>query len=284
MGEVGGPAYGTSPGNLGNMAPGTVEAVVASPSYATGLGKEHTYADHAKRDNDGHRRIMTEKGIVDPYYGTDPAQLGNMAPGSVETEQPSTFWAASRTILEQCFALLTPSGHAIWIVKSYCREGAIVDFPGQWRAVAEDVGFVTLHEHHAMLVEDYGTQGGLFGEDTVHQTARKSFFRRLHEAKRPGLAIDYEVVLCMQKPGGGGEGERHGVEACISSPPYAGAGEVLSQHNGIDWSKAKEGGTTRTPAREASGLSYGSTPGQLGAMPPGTVAMVISSPPYAEAA
>ena len=34
--------------------------------------------------------------------------------------------------------------------------------------------------------------------------------------------------------------------ALVSSPPYAGAGEVLGTHNGIDWSKAQEGGTVAT--------------------------------------
>ena len=60
-----------------------VACVVSSPPYANGLGKEDTYADHAKREKDSHRSIMREKGIVDPFYGQHPAQLGNLPPGSV---------------------------------------------------------------------------------------------------------------------------------------------------------------------------------------------------------
>jgi hypothetical protein len=67
------------------------------------------------------------------------------------------------------------------------------------------------------------------------------------------------------------------VTGLVSSPPYAGAGEVLGSHNGIDYSKSKDGGKTKTPTREASGRNYGQTPGQLGAMPPGAL---ISSPPF----
>ena len=53
--------------------------------------------------------------------------------------------------------------------------------------LCENVWFQTLHEHHALLVEHHGTQRQLFDEeDTEHQTVRKSFFRRLHEAKRSG--------------------------------------------------------------------------------------------------
>jgi hypothetical protein len=210
------------------------------------------------------------------------------------------------------------------------RDGAIVDFPGQWRTLCESLGFVTLHEHHALLVEDHGTQGGLFGADTTHRTERKGFFRRLHEKKRPDLAINYEVVLCMQKRGdtapgslevcvssppfhdpravtgrdassadearqgrsvqrfneyGATEGQLGAMPAgrldlCLSSPPYAGAGEVLGPHNGIDYNKAaRPTGQALTPGRGM--YPYGQSEGQLGSLPAGTLQAVIASPPYA---
>ena len=61
----------------------------------------------------------------------------------------------------------------------------------------------------------------------------------------------------------------------VGSPPYEGC--LSSEKNGIDWSKAQEGGKVATPARQASGKGYGSSAGQLGAMPPGAV---VSSPPW----
>ena len=81
-------------------------------------------------------------------------------------EQPenTTFWS-EQTILEQTFAVLKPGGEAIWVVKAYCRDGHIVDFPGDWRRLCENVGFQTLHEHHALLVEHHGTQRQLFDEE-----------------------------------------------------------------------------------------------------------------------
>lgn len=411
--NLGNQGYGTAPGQLSALPPGSLDAalvpspdcVIASPPHLQGLGKEHTYADPVKREHDSHRRIMTEKKIADPYYGSDPAQLGNMAPGCLAdvalssppyaqsihdgngidaskltgnpaaghsqahaegyghsegqlgamaavvgkkevisdsisqplaNEPQDTFWSAARTILGQVFAVLRPGGYTIWIVKSYCREGKIVDFPGQWRALAEHVGFVTLHEHHAMLVETH-SEMGLFGEPVVMaRTARKSFFRRLYENAHPENAIDYEVVFCMQKapspvplppddawqqlplidgcvcsppwldqepshaqadtpsaqrlraepasvrgqrffattysttPGQLGKMPAGSIDLALTSPPYAGAGEVLGTHNGIDYSKSRTDGKRRTPAREASGLNYGTSPGQLGAMPPGT--------------
>jgi hypothetical protein len=284
-----------------------VGCCVSSPPYSHGLGKEHTYADHTKREDDSHRGIMQEKGIVDPYYGNDPAQLGNMpagtltaaiasppyadsttvdsraitdakthtrplgamqhlqhgyrqTPGQLGTEHGATFWTAAHQIVAQVVALLKPGGVAIWVVKNYVRDKQLVDFPGDCRRLCESLGLRTLHEHHAFLAEQHGTQGGLFGEDTQYQTARKSFFRRLAEAKG-SPAIDYEVVYCMVKdnPGFG-----RGIDAIVVSPPY-----VQSVHagNGIDHSKL----TGNRPGRhtQAKVEGYGTSPGQLGAMPAG---------------
>lgn len=72
----------------------------------------------------------------------------------------------------------------------------------------------------------------------------------------------------------------HGVQGCVSSPPYAGGGQLMSPHNGIDWSKTTGTGKQLTPGRAM--LPYGSSPGQLGAMAPGSVEAIVSSPPYAE--
>jgi len=377
---------GTAPGQLGALPPGSLDAAIASPPHVHGLGKEHTYSDHAKRERDSHSGIYRDKGIADPYYGSDPAQLGNLPAGSLDAclssppyadgchrtggtntppavrgdgtafregqsmafthygsapaqlgnlpagsveaaissppyeasvtvghapekdiaravaaghtlasmgnpggqlryafeygtdpaqlgnEHGTTFWEASKQILEQVVALLKPNGIAVWVVKSYVREGQIVDFPGQWRTLCESLGLVTLHEHHALLVEDHGTQGSLFGADTTHRTERKSFFRRLHEKKRPDLAIDYEVVLCMQKREGTTAGN---VEVCVSSPPYA--AHTVHGNDGIDWARASNDGQTRG---QSAAADYGHTEGQLGAMPAGSLDACVSSPPY----
>lgn len=252
--------YGTSPGQLGAMPPGQVEACVSSPPYCHGLGKEHTYADHAKRERDSHRGIMREKGIVDPYYGSEPAQLGNMPASQLGTEHGMTFWAAAQEILAHVYALLRPGGMAVWVVKAYVRDGQIVDFPGDWRQLAESLGFVTLHEHHALLVEEHGTQGGLFGAEVQVTVARKSFFRRLAE-RNGSPAIDFEVVLCMQKLAGGAEG----LSAAISSPPY-----IQSVHDGNGIDPAKLTGNRPGKHTQANAEGYGRTPGQLGSMPAGT--------------
>jgi hypothetical protein len=85
------------------------------------------------------------------------------------------------------------------VVKSFVKNKQIVDFPGQWQALCEAVGFTTLHYHRAWLVEDRGTQIDFMGNPITRTVERKSFFRRLAE-KNGSPHIDYEVVLCMVKP------------------------------------------------------------------------------------
>ena len=92
-------------------------------------------------------------------------------------------------------------GMAIWVVKAFVRKGRIVDFPGDWRRLCESQGFVTVCEHHAMLVKET-KHNGLF-EEITETKERKSFFRRLAE-KKGSPKIDYEVVLCSEKIGRAG--------------------------------------------------------------------------------
>lgn len=76
------------------------------------------------------------------------------------------------------------------------------------------------------------------------------------------------------------------VEAVIGSPPYAES--VNSKSHGIDWSKMdqkqtrhrRRGPGTKHEETFRNQLAYGETPGQMGAMPAGTVDAVVGSPPY----
>ena len=265
--EASGLNYGEHPGNLGNLPTGPLPMLaVSSPPFSrasSGGGIADTGLNVATQA--GQALVPGKRSYMLETIGDTTGQLG--------TTQGDTFWSAAAQIVAATFQLLTPGGHAIWVVKSYVREGKIVDFPGDWRRCCEAVGFLTLHEHHAMLVEEHGTQGGLFGEDTYHTTARKSFFRRLHERKRPDLAIDYEVVLCMVKPSECGDGGGH-VEACISSPPYA-----QSTTEPIELGSGKSTRATGQSAdRNKGDYYYGSTTGNLGNLP---IGCIISSPPYA---
>lgn len=77
------------------------------------------------------------------------------------------------------------------------------------------------------------------------------------------------------------------LQAAITSPPYADT--INSQSHGIDWSKTenstgnrKRGDGCKQGETFDAQLSYGQTPGQIGALPRGTLDALITSPPYAD--
>jgi hypothetical protein len=176
---------GETPGNLGNLradaagfdAALAAEGCVSSPPYAH---------DTISRD-----QRPGNPTYADRDYGQTPGQLGG--------ESGSDFWSAARVIVAQTFAALRPSGHAVWVVKDFIRAGVRVPFCDQWRMLCESVGFVTLHEHRALLVQTRGKQLAHDGNHKSLDIERKSFFRRLAESKG-SPRIDYEVVLCQHKP------------------------------------------------------------------------------------
>jgi hypothetical protein len=242
-------AYGSTPGNLGHLSAGQVAAVVSSPPFRDVNGKQSIGIDPAKHHSKpmGPHSCAFKQGL-----GCFPGQLAN--------DSPTTFWAAARQIVEQCYALLKPGGVALWVTKAYVRHKQRVDFPGDWRRLCEHVGFVTLHEHRAMLVEEYGVQGHLFGEAQAVTVKRASFFRILAE-KNGSPRIDWETVLCMQKPLTG-EGQ---VAMVVSSPPYT---STNTEPTALGRGKGTRG-TGNSADRNKGDYHYGRTPGQLSAMPLG---------------
>jgi len=183
--------YGSTPGNLGNLRADErgFAAAVSSPPYE---GNQVGRGEPGLRKSTGGSNGEPDK-VLDAMqfgYSDTPENIGN--------DSGDNFWSAAREIVAQTYAALRPGGHACWVVKSFVRNKQIVDFPGQWRALCESVGFVTLHEHRALLTEDRGTQYALDGNHKRNMTERKSFFRRLAE-KKGSPRIDFEVVLCMVK-------------------------------------------------------------------------------------
>lgn len=163
-----------STGNLATMPVTNFEAAVSSPPYNEArVGKE------SGQESCG----------IGAQYGETAGQLG----GSDD------FWLAARAIVEQVYQVLEPGGHAAWVVKDYVKNKQVVPFCDQWRQLCEAVGFVTLHEHRAMLVHHKGKQATLEGGVHEIKSESKSFFRRLAE-KKGSPRIDWEIVYCMEKP------------------------------------------------------------------------------------
>ena len=136
-------------------------------------------------------RYVKEKRLFGDY-GSSEGQLGQ--------ETGPTFWAASRQILEQVYKVLAPGGHAIWVLKMFVKSGRLVDFPGQWERLCQSVGFRTVCKHRAWRNKDADVvQITLDGEEMSMEKWYKSFFRHLCE-KKGAPRIDWELVLCMEKP------------------------------------------------------------------------------------
>ena len=176
-----------TPGNLGNLKPGEVEAIISSPPFEKQLHqtKGGMLAPHQRKE---YGRNESAASVQAREYGKSEGQLGN--------DKGETFWQAARQIVSECHKILKPGGHAIWVVKAFVRKGKIVDFPGDWRRLCEAQGFRTVCEHHAMLIKET-RHNGLF-EEIIETKERKSFFRRLAE-KKGSPKIDWEVVLCTDK-------------------------------------------------------------------------------------
>ncbi len=178
--------YGQTKGNLGNLKSGDVDCVISSPPWENSQ-EGASVAGPSSGMFRGHKKEWY-KSSQDKYGQTD---------GNIGNDKGDTFWQVAKEIVEQCYQILKPRGHAIWVVKSFVRKGKIVDFPGDWQRLCESVGFKTVCIHQAMLVKETKHQT-LFGDTEVKRKERKSFFRRLAESKG-SPRIDYEVVLCMGK-------------------------------------------------------------------------------------
>lgn len=184
--------YGLESAQLGAMKATDkgFDAAVGSPPFQATTGgvritcKEGPLADKALFERHA-------AGNMNVGYGDSDGNLG--------TEPGNDFWLSARTIIEQVYMVLEPGAHAVWVVKNYVKNKQIIPFCEQWQQMCEAVGFVTLHEHHAMLVRSNGKSIDLEGNVREHIVESKSFFRRIAE-KKGSPKIDFETVLCMEKP------------------------------------------------------------------------------------
>jgi len=241
-------SYGSTPGQLGAMPVGNINAAISSPPYIDSLRGEKNGIDWSKAtDNGKPRNMAVEPGFLAREshghgYGSIPGQLGAMRVGDFDAAISSPpwletrggtkpingdealaarhaagnlnvgigndarqltndtdFWSASHIIISQIYNLLSPGGYVIWVVKDFVKNKKRVPFCDQWRELCESVGFIALHEHHAWVVEQKGIALTLQGEAIERTVERKSFFRRLAE-KKGSPRIDWETVLCMEKP------------------------------------------------------------------------------------
>lgn len=194
--------YGRSDGNLGNLSGTGFRAAVGSPPFVdstAGSGNDELTKSKGLGSNYNKPIDYGKRGILmtDDEY-KEYANSCNLGDFRNATD---TFWSAARQIVDQVHGVLKPGATAVWVTKRYVRNKEIVEFSKQWEALCHAAGFETIAWARAWLVEDNGTQVGIF-EDKQLITKRASFFRRLYEKKFPENAIDWEDVIIMRKVAG----------------------------------------------------------------------------------
>jgi len=180
--------YGQTEGQIGSLKEGDLAAVVTSPPYADSGGTPSLGS--VNKDNWGAegKDICSRRGLT-AGYGQTEGQIGNAA--------GETYWAAMRTVYQQCLLALPPDGYLACVIKDYVKAKKRIPLSDQTLELLIHLGFQPVERVKAMLVKEHST-GGLFGEITT-KTERKSFFRRLAEAKG-SPRIDWEDVLFVRKP------------------------------------------------------------------------------------
>ena len=161
--------YGNSEGQLEGMKEGSFDLCVSSPNFPTDQPCQSQSI--AKKD---YHAFTRGDGTKRDHQMRSDGNLGNSS--------SDTFWSASREIVQQCFDLLKPNGHTIWVCKDYVKNKKRVPFSDRWLALCESVGFKLVCRHQAMLKKDHNQMHWL-GEQIKSLTERKSFFRRNAEDK-----------------------------------------------------------------------------------------------------
>ena len=199
--------YGQTPGNLGNMKPGEVSAVVSSPPYEGSLNTTENHDARAARTGGFTQGMKDTKYGDNPftYLSKDPSGLNNDQRHAIAAQNPqvgaltgNTFWAASFQIIIECYEILKSGGVCVFVTKDFVRKGQRVPFSDDWERLCIACGFQPLKRVQASLVKET-RHPGLFDEDVVKTTERKSFFRRLAE-KKGSPRIDHEDVIFVRKP------------------------------------------------------------------------------------
>ena len=180
--------YGSTPGQVGRLKAGSVEAILTSPPHAG------TRQDGTIKDGGGFSSY-SDGPTTKWHTERNPANIGNL--GDETNVNRETYWQAVATIYEQCHQILKPGGVMVCVVKSYVKNKAIVPLPDDTLKLLEHIGFQPVERIHAMLTKTEKSPC-LFGGELEKTTKRVSFFRRLAEAKG-SPKIDWEEVLFVRK-------------------------------------------------------------------------------------
>lgn len=125
--------------------------------------------------------------LKDPVGDNDEAQIGNKNAG--------TYLSAMLQVYRELHAILKPGGVCCLVTKNPIKNGEIRRLDEDTIRLMEAAGFTLIERVRAMLTEELGEQMTMDGGSTRIRREHKSFFKRLHDRKRPDLAVDHEDVM-----------------------------------------------------------------------------------------
>jgi len=178
--------YGVGEGQIGAMKEGKLDAAVTSPPYESSL---NAGGPDTQNPDGYHRRMRNLK----QSYGTTTGQVGNTS--------GETYWTAMETVYWQLHLAVKPYGVAAIVVKDYVKNKRRVPLCDLTCQLLDSIGFDVFNRTRCWLVKREEHPSLFGGEPIVTTTERKSFFRRLHEAKLSAddpRRIDWEEVIWVR--------------------------------------------------------------------------------------
>jgi hypothetical protein len=176
--------YGTATGQISQLKGG-------SPPFEDCFAGGEKVAGKFSKRPDGSAFGAGKSSLVEP----------NSTRRNTTDGEPEDYWRAVDKVYRACFRCIRPGGVLVIVVKDYCAKGKRVRLCDDTLRLLKHIGFVPLERIHAMLVTET-VEAGLFGEERTKRQ-RKSFFRRLYEAKLPEedeRRIDHEEVIVCRRP------------------------------------------------------------------------------------
>lgn len=177
--------YGVTTGQIGALVEGKLDAIATSPPFEDcGVNLGGVGATTGMRQQIGNSVPRKES------YGGIDGQIGNDA--------GETYWAAMDAVYRQCMIALKPGGIMCVVLKDYVKNKAIVPLVDDSLRLLEHIGFIPI-ERIRCWIDETTEHNSLFGAPLVETKSRKSFFRKLAEAKG-SPRIDFEEILVLRKP------------------------------------------------------------------------------------
>lgn len=191
--------YGKTEGQIAALKDNGVDGIVSSPPWqknTEGGRKASKFKSGAVLKNS--RGNGASDAAVLAQAARDEEKTYGDTEGQIGTTEGETYWHAMRDVYASCFQALKPGGYMAIVVKDYVKKGKVMPLCDDTMRLLVHVGFVEVERAHAMLVSE-SKHDTLFGDPIVVKKSKKSFFRRLTEAKG-SPEINFEQVLFVQKP------------------------------------------------------------------------------------